>query len=96
VSTAEHRAESFRAVDAISGLLAMASIVLSAVGAGLGLLLEVEARPARVVPVAVVAALVAARMSDRFRGLALAAVAFAMVAWVVGMTIAIVTESPLI
>jgi hypothetical protein len=96
VSTLEEQRESFTAVEAISGLLAMASIVLSAIGAGLGLLLELEAHPARVIPVALVLALVAARMSDRFRGLALAAVVCAMVAWVVGMTLAVITESPLI
>jgi hypothetical protein len=96
VSTVEQRGESFGAVEAISGLLAMASIVLSCVAAGFGLLLELEARPARLVPPAIVLALVAARMSDRFRRLALAAVAFAMIAWVLGMTLAVVTESPLI
>ena len=96
MSTLEQPSESFGPVDAISGLLATASIVLSAVAAGCGLLLELEARPARLVPVAIVLALAAARMSDRFRRLALSAVAFAMVAWVVGMTLAVITESPLI
>jgi hypothetical protein len=96
MSAVEQPGEGFGPVDAVSGLLATASIVLSAIGAGCGLLLELEARPARVVPVAIVLALVAARMSDRFRRLALCAVGVAMVAWVVGMTLAVITESPLI
>ena len=63
---------------------------------GLGLLLELDARPARLAPVAVIAALAAARMSPRFQSLALKAVVFAMVAWVVGMTLVVITENPLI
>jgi hypothetical protein len=86
----------FSSVDAVAGVLAVGSIVLSAIGMGLGLVLELDARPSRLIPVAVIAALVAARMSPRFQGLALKAVVFAMVAWVVGMTVAVVTENPLI
>ena len=86
----------FSAVDAIAGVLAVASIVLSAIAMGLGLLLELDARPVRIAPVAIVAALVSARMSTRFQGLALKAVVFSMIAWVVGMTLMIVTENPLI
>jgi ABC-type Mn2+/Zn2+ transport system permease subunit len=59
-------------------------------------LLEVEARPARLAPVAMIAALAAARMSTRFQSLALKAAVFAMVAWVVGMTLVVITENPLI
>jgi len=40
--------------------------------------------------------LVAARLSARYQSLALKALLFAMVAWVVGMTIAVLTENPLI
>jgi hypothetical protein len=90
------RADRFSAVDVVAGILAVASLVLSAIAMGLGLLLEVEARPARLIPVAIIAALVSARMSQRFQSLALRAAAFAMVAWVVGMTLAVITENSLI
>jgi len=89
-------ADRFSAVDVVAGVLAVASLVLSAIAMGLGLLLEVEARPARLIPVAIIAALVSARMSSRFQSLALKAAAFAMVAWVVGMTLAVITENSLI
>jgi hypothetical protein len=82
--------------DVVAGLLAVASIVLSAVAMGLGLLLQVDAHPARVAPVAIVIALVAALMSERYQSLALKAALFGAFAWVVGMTIAIVTDGPLL
>jgi hypothetical protein len=88
--------EGYTAADVVAGLLAVASIVLSAIAAGLGLLLEVESRPARLVPVAIVLALVASRMTSRYERLALAAVFVAMGAWIVGMTLAAVTENPLL
>ena len=82
--------------DVVAGLLAVASIVLSAVAMGLGLLLQVDAHPARLAPVAIVIALVAARMSARYQSLALKAALFGAFAWVVGMTVAIVTDGPLL
>jgi hypothetical protein len=90
------RAHRFSSIDAVAGVLAVGSVVLSGIAMGLGLLLEVDARPARLAPVAVIAALVAARMSPRFESLALKAAVFAMVAWVVGMTLVVITENPLI
>ena len=84
------------AADVVGGLLAVASIVLSAIAAGLGLLLDVEARPLKVAPVAIVLALVAGRMTSRYERLALAAVVAAMAGWLVGMTLAVVTENPLL
>ncbi len=84
------------AVDGIAGLLAAASLVLSALGAGFGILLELEAHPARVIPVAVVLAIVAGRMSSRHERLARIAIFAAMVAFVVGMTIAVTTENSLV
>lgn len=81
--------------DVVAGLLAVASIVLSGVAMGLGLLLQVDAHPARLAPVAIVIALVAARMSARYQSLALKAALFGAFAWVVGMTIVIVTDGPL-
>ena len=84
------------AADTVAGLLAVASIALSGIGMGFGLLLQLDARPARIAPVAVLLALVAARMSARFQSLALKAALFAALAWVVGMTVAVVTDGPLL
>lgn len=82
--------------DIVAGLLAVSSIVLSAVAMGFGLLLQVDAHPARLAPVAIVIALVAARMSARYQSLALKAALFGGLAWVIGMTVAIVTDGPLL
>jgi hypothetical protein len=84
------------AADVVAGLLAAASIVLSAIAMGLGLLLQLDAHPARVAPVAIVLALVAARMSARYQSLALKAALFGALAWVVGLTIVVVTDGQLI
>ena len=92
----ETRAERSSVTDTIAGLLAVASIVLSAIGMGFGLLLQLDARPARVAPVAILLALVAARMSARYQSPALKAALFAAFAWVVGMTVAVITEGPLL
>jgi hypothetical protein len=92
----ETRAERSSAADTIAGLLAVASIVLSGIAMGLGLLLQLDARPARLAPVAMLLALIGARMSGRYQSLALKAALFAAVAWVVGMTVAIVTDGPLL
>ena len=70
--------------------------MLSALAMGFGLLLELDARPARTAFVAIILALVAARLSGRYQSLALKAALFAMFAWVVGMTIVVLTENPLI
>ena len=83
------------AADTVAGLLAAASIVLSAIAMGAGLLLQIDAHPARLTPVAIVIALVAARMSARYQSLALKAALFGAVAWVVGLTVVIVTDGPL-
>jgi hypothetical protein len=95
-SVDEVHAERTSARDTIAGLLAVASMVLSGIAMGFGLLLQLDARPARLGPVAIVVALVAARMSDRFQSLALKAALFGAFAWVVGMTVAIVTDGPLL
>lgn len=92
----EQRGDRSSATDVIAGLLAAASIVLSGIAMGLGLIIQVDAYPARVAPVAIVVALVAARMSTRYQSLALKAALFGGVAWVVGMTVAILTDSPLL
>ena len=84
------------AADTVAGLLAVASIVLSGIAMGFGLLLQLDAHPARLAPVAILLALVAARMSARYQTLALRAALFAAFAWVIGMTVAVITEGPLL
>lgn len=81
--------------DVVAGLLAGASIVLSAIGMGGGLLLEVGGHPGKVIPIAALLAIVAGLMSKRFQSMAFKAVVFASIAWVVGMTIAVITDAPL-
>lgn len=96
MSTLDARTDRHSPADVVGGLLAVGSIVLSAIAMGVGLLLELDARPARTAFAAIVLALVSARMSGRYQSLALKAVLFAMVAWVVGMTFAVLTKNPLI
>ena len=81
------REEGWTATDAVAGILAALSIFASALG--------LVYRPARLLPFAVLLALVAGRMSARNDRLALFAVVAAVVCWTVGMTIAIVTENPI-
>lgn len=95
MSSTDRAADRFGSTDAVAGLLASASVVLSAIAMGGGLLLALEAYPARTAPAAIVLALVAARMSARYQRLALKATFFAAFAFVVGMTVAVVTEAPL-
>ena len=73
--------------EMVAGFLATAAIFLSAIG--------VAYRPARLIPVAVVVVLVAARMTERYTRLVGWAVAITVVCWIVGMTIAVITEHPL-
>ena len=76
-----------RAIDAVGGLLAAASLAVSAIA--------VVQTPVRLAPAAILVALVAAAIGGRHRGLATFAVAVSAVAWLVGMTIAIAAEHPL-
>ncbi len=96
MSTLDDRHDRHSPADAVGGLLAVGSIVLSAIAMGFGLLLELEARPARTAFVAIILALISARMSGRYQSLAFKALLLAMVAWVIGMTFAVLTENPLI
>ncbi|HXY16819.1 MAG TPA: hypothetical protein VEH79_01465 [Gaiellaceae bacterium] len=95
-SVPEPRQDRSTVADAIAGLLAAGSIFLSFIAMGFGLILQVESRPARLAPVAIIAALVAGRMSVRYSRLAFVAVVVGMVAWVVGMALAVITHHPLI
>ena len=96
MSSLDVRDDRYSSADVMAGLLAVASFALSCLGMGFGLILEVDARPARLIPIAVLLALASGRMSARLQSLALKAALFAMVAWVVGMTLAVITEHPLI
>ena len=85
MSTVPAREEGAR--DVIAGLLATAAIFAGLIG--------LAHRPARIIPFAVVLALVSARMSTRWSRLAGFAVAVVIVCWVLGMTIAVLTQHPL-
>jgi len=73
--------------DAIGGLLAATSIFIGAVG--------VVQTPLKLVPAAIILALVSVRMTDRFRTLAAWAVGLSALWWVLGMTVAVITDNPL-
>jgi len=89
VSSLESRgSDRYTAVDAVAGLMAASSIALSAIA--------LVDRPARLAPVAIIVALVAARMSRRFQRLGLAAALIGGIGWVLGMTFAVITENPII
>ena len=86
--TPEHTSgDRWTTVDVMAGFLAAASMVVSAVG-----LVE---RPARMIPVAVLLALIASRMTTRQSRLVGIAVAATVIGWTLGMTIAIATQHPL-
>ena len=96
VSSIPESADSFSVTDAIAGAMAAGSMLLSFIAAGFGIILEVEPRPALLAPVAALVALVAARMSARYQRLAFVAVIVAVVCWTLGMTLAVITEHPII
>jgi hypothetical protein len=58
-------------------------------------LLGVVYRPARIIPAAIIIALIAARMTERNSRLAGWAVGIAIASFVVGMSIAVITKNPL-
>lgn len=74
-------------IDTVAGLLSSAALFAA--------LIALAYRPARIEPAAIVLALVAARMSDRHRRFAGVAVAVAGVCFVLGMTLAVITNNPL-
>ena len=73
--------------DTIAGFLATLSLLASALG--------LVWRPVRIIPFAILLALIAARMSARNERIAYVAMIAAVVCWTAGMTIAVLTESPL-
>jgi hypothetical protein len=73
--------------EAVAGFLAALSLAASALALGY--------RPVRLAPFAILIALIAAGMGGRHSRLATAAVAGGALAWLVGMTIAVVASRPL-
>jgi hypothetical protein len=71
----------------VAGYLATASIFIALIG--------ITYRPVRIIPAAVVLALIATGMGTRNRALGIAAVAIAAASFVCGMTAAVLTGHPL-
>ena len=81
--------------DTVAGFLAVFSMVLSAIALHVGFILQIDARPVRTSIAAALLALLAARLSGRYQSLAFKALIFASIAWVGGLTIAVLTKAPL-
>lgn len=77
-----------RRADTVAGFLAAFSLALSAVA--------LVRQPALLASAAILVALLAARMSDGHRRLAALAVTIGVLAFVVGMAIAVWAETPLL
>jgi hypothetical protein len=73
--------------ESVAGLMAAAALFVS--------LLGLVHRPVRVLPAAILVALVAVAIGGRHQRLALFAAAVAAFCWVVGLTIAVATNHPL-
>jgi hypothetical protein len=84
VSVSERRE---RPAEAVAGFLAATSVAVSLIG--------IAYKPVRTIPIAIVVALVALGIGGRHQRLAGLAVAAGAVAFVVGMTIAVATQSAL-
>jgi hypothetical protein len=84
VSVSERRE---RPAEAVAGFLAAASVAVSLIG--------IAYKPVRTIPIAIVVALVALGIGGRHQRLAELAVVAGAVAFVVGMTIAVATQSAL-
>jgi hypothetical protein len=77
-----------RPAEVVAGFLAAASIAVSAVA--------MVYRPVRLVPVALLVAFIAVGLSERqFSRLAAFAVFFGALGWLIGMTVAVLSEDPL-
>ena len=75
------------AIDTVAGLLSAAAITIGAVG--------IAWHPFRLVPVAVVLALVSAGIGGRHAMLARVAVFWCIACWMIGMIVAVVTKNPI-
>jgi hypothetical protein len=87
VSVAPHAESARRPGEAIAGLLAALSIFASCIG--------LAYRPARLIPVAILLALLAAALGGRHSRLAVLAIAIGGVCFIVGMAIAVLTDNPI-
>lgn len=87
MSVTPHAESSRRPGEAIAGLLASLSIFASCIG--------VAYRPARLIPAAIVLALLATALGGRHSRLAALAIAVGGVCFVVGMAIAVITGKPI-
>ena len=76
-----------RRADSVAGFLCAFSLAVAGIAT--------VRTPALLAPVAILLALVAARMSETHRRLAAWAVGLATAAFVVGMTVAVLTDAPL-
>jgi hypothetical protein len=76
-----------RPAETVAGFLAAASIFVSLTG--------IAYRPLRLIPVAIVLALLAAGIGGRSERLAMYAVAIGAASFAVGMAVAVVTSNPL-
>ena len=80
--------ERTRAGEAVGGFLAAASIAIS--------LVAIVYRPVRLMPFALVIAFIAVGLTrERHARLAVAAVVVGALAWIAGMTVAVLTGNPL-
>jgi hypothetical protein len=75
-----------RPADAIAGLLASLSLFASLIG--------LAYRPARLIPFALLLAVIAAGMGGRHSRLAAAAIVTGATCFVVGMAVAVITNNP--
>jgi hypothetical protein len=75
-----------RPADAIAGLLAALSVLASALG--------LAYRPARLIPFALLLAVIAVGMGGRSSRLSTAALVIGGVCFVVGMAVAVITNNP--
>jgi hypothetical protein len=76
-----------RPSETVAGFLASLALFVSLIG--------IAYRPVRLIPGAVIVALIAIGMGGRHQRLAAFALAVTAIAWVVGMTIAVATGRPL-
>jgi hypothetical protein len=79
--------EKDRPGEVVAGLLAASSIAVSAIA--------IAHEPFKLAPAGAIVALIAVGIGGRHRGLATFAVGFAGFAWLLGMTIAVWTDSAL-
>jgi hypothetical protein len=79
--------EHYRPVDAVAGILASMSIFAS--------LTAIFWHPLRLVIASILLALIGAGMSRRYQLLCGIAVAVGGIAWILGMTVAVITSHPL-